>query len=298
VSAAPLPVVINRDGGTAGKLGERLEEEVTRAFAAVGRSIDLHVVEGASCAQVVAGVAAPVVAVGGGDGTLGGAAAQLIDSETALAVLPLGTRNHLARQLGIPLELPRAAEAAATGHPVRVDLARCNDRVFVNNASIGLYTRLVRERDRRPTPKWLGTIPATWHVLRRLRARPFVLSVDGKRRVVRTPLLFVGNNRYSLKGGRVGTRESLAGGVLSLFAVEDKGPAAMVAFALRTLAGRADPERDFAAAGEARELVVEGSGRIEVAFDGEVEVMQLPLRFTILPRALKVIVPASSHRAQ
>lgn len=298
MSDAPLPVVVNRGGGTASSLGDKLPDELSAAAEAAGATVELHLVEGADLAETVAGLSAPIIAVGGGDGTQGAAAAVVAGTETALAVLPLGTRNHLARQLGIPLELPGAIAVAAGGERETIDLARGNGRVFVNNASIGLYTRLVRERDKRSAPKWLGTIPATWFVLRRLRARPLCLVIDGKRRTLRTPLLFIGNNRYSLAAGRVGERESLTDGVLSLFAVAAKGPLALTAFALRTLVGRADTERDFAALDDARQVTVEGSGPIDVAFDGEVERMELPLTFEIMPRALAVMVPTSPRRSQ
>jgi diacylglycerol kinase family enzyme len=296
VSAAPLPVVINRSGGTAARIGDKLEAQVRQAFDEAGSAVELHLVDGAQIAETIAGLAAPVVAVGGGDGTQGSAAAQLAASGQTLAVLPLGTRNHLARQLDIPLDLPAAAKVAVQSHTQEIDLARCNERVFVNNASIGLYTRFVRARERVSAPKWLGTIPATWFVLRRLRARPLCLLIDGKRQTLKTPLLFIGNNRYSLDRGRVGERESLTDGLLSVFAVERKRPLALVAFAARTLVGRADPERDFAALDDAREVVVEGTGQIEVAFDGEVELIALPLKFAIQPGALSVKVPAPSQK--
>jgi diacylglycerol kinase family enzyme len=296
VSRAGLPVVVNRGGGTAASLGEKLAEQIERAFGEAGGAIDLQLVEGKDVATTVAALDAPVIAVGGGDGTQGAAAARLARTGQALAVLPLGTRNHLARQLGIPLDLPGAAKVAVEGRDEAIDLACCNERFFVNNASIGLYTRFVRERERRSGPKWLGSIPATWFVLRHLRARPLCLVIDGERRTLRTPLLFVGNNRYSLDRGRVGERESLTDGVLSVFAVERKRPLALVAFALRMLAGSADTQRDFAELSDARELVVEGDGPIKVAFDGEVETMELPLTFAILPGALTVKVPASSDK--
>ena len=104
-----------------------------------------------------------------------------------------------------------------------------------------------------------------------------------------TPLLFVGNNRYSLDAGSVGQRDSLSDGVLSLFAVKAKGPWQLVSFAARSLVGRADPEHDFAAFSEAREVTIEGTGSIEVAFDGEVE-RHRPLALQTLPQAIFVSV--------
>lgn len=285
-----IAVIVNKSGGTASSLGDKLETTVRDAFA--GQNIDLQLIDGKDIAGAVKSVGnRAVVAIGGGDGTQGTAAAAFANSDTAQIVLPLGTRNHLAKQLGMPVDLAEAAKLAVTGKAEQIDLAKGGERVFVNNASIGLYTKLVRERDKRWGPKWLGTIPATWIVLRTLRARSLHLTIDGKAERVVTPLLFIGNNRYSLDAGSVGQRESLSDGVLSLFVVAQASPLALIGFAFRALLGKADERRDFCALADARKVVIEGHGAIDVAFDGEVERMALPLTFAIMPGALKVLVP-------
>ena len=290
--ASKLPVVINRSGGTAAAMGVGLADAVTRAFAHVGRTIALELVDGGDVAAVVAQHArAPLIVVGGGDGTLGAAAAALAYSSAALAVLPLGTRNHLARQLRVPLELDAAAALSVSGRRRRIDLGIAGDRVFVNNASFGIYTRFVRQRDRAPGPKWLETLPATWHALHRMRAQRFSLRVDGDRRRLATPLLFIGNNEYALDLGRLGQRESLDDGCLSIRAVAAQNPLGLLAFAARAVFGLARPERDFAEYGNAREIVIEGQGAIEGAFDGELARMELPLRLRSAAAALGVVTP-------
>lgn len=290
--AAPLPVLINRSGGTAAGLGARLEETVRAAFASSGRRIHLELLDTSEMTEAIRRHAgAPVIAVGGGDGTLGSAAQALRGTGAALAILPLGTRNHLARALGIPLDLAEAATVAATGERRRIDLGRAGGRVFVNNASIGFYPRLVRERDRHALPKWLGTIPAAWRVLRTMRPRPYRLRIDGERRDLRTPLLFVGNNRYSLDFGSLGERESLREGELSLCAVRAEAPAQLAWHAAKILLGLASPDADFVDLAEARAITIEGSGKIGVALDGEVTRMSLPLHLDILPAALGVVAP-------
>ena len=291
-----LPVLINRFGGTAAALGVGLEEAVRAAFAGTGRDIELEILGGDQMADAIRRHgSAPVVAVGGGDGTLGGAAQALRGTRAALAVLPLGTRNHLARELGIPLDLTEAAGVAATGERRRIDLGRAGGRVFVNNASIGLYPRLVRERDRHRLPRWLGTIPAAWQVLRTMRPLHLRLTIDGQRREVRTPLLFVGNNRYSLDPRHLGHRESLEDGRLSLCAVRAAGPLHLLTFAAKVLLGLADSGSDFEDLTEAQEILVEAAkgsgGEIGVALDGEVVRMPLPLALDILPGALGIVAP-------
>jgi diacylglycerol kinase family enzyme len=287
-----LPVLINRSGGSAAALGDTLRTAVEEAFVSARQPIDLELVEGSEIAEAVQRHrGAPLIAVGGGDGTLGCAAALLAHSPTALAILPLGTRNHLARQLGIPLDLAEAARVAASGQRRRIDLGMAGDRVFVNNASFGIYTRFVRQRDRRYGPKWLGSIPATWHVLRHMRAQHFPLRIDGTGRAIETPLLFIGNNEYSVEPGHLGQRETLTDGQLSVFAVAAQRPHNLLGFALRALIGLAHPERDFAEQASASEVVIEGQGWIEGAFDGELEWLPLPLALHSLPNALGVVTP-------
>ncbi len=294
--ASALPVLINRTGGTAASLGDSLRTTVEEAFAAAGRTIELELLDGSEMADAVARHRGkPRVVVGGGDGTLGCAAAILTNAPTALAILPLGTRNHLARQLGIPLDLKEAVSVAVDGQRRRIDLGAAGDRVFVNNASFGIYTRFVRQRDRQSGPKWLNSIPATWHVLRNMRAQAFVLSLDGAPRSLTTPLLFVGNNQYSLEPGHLGERETLDDGQLSVFAVAAQKPHNLVGFAMRALVGLAKPERDFAECDNASEVVIEGQGWIEGAFDGELEWVQLPLTLRSLPRALGVVTPRETN---
>ena len=290
--ASALPVLINRSGGTAASLGDALEEQVTDAFAPTGTRICLELLDGDELKSALKRHSgAPVIAIGGGDGTIGTAAAQLAESPTAMAILPLGTRNHLARQLGVPLDLAAAAQLAVSGQRRRIDLGRAGTRVFVNNASFGLYTRFVRERDGGPWPRWRGTVHAAWHVLRNMRAQFFALRIDGSQSEIATPLLFIGNNEYSMQVGHIGERESLVEHRLSLCAVADKGPVQMIGLALRALLGLAEPARDFVEYGRAREVVIEGHGAIEGTFDGEVAILPLPLRLRTLPGALGVITP-------
>ena len=287
-----IAVVVNASGGRASREGDAIEQRLIDAFAAHGVTIAPQLVEGKAIAQTIADAgSADVVAVGGGDGTQGSAAALLSKSGQVMAVLPLGTLNHLSVDLGIPADLAEAAGIAVHGAVRAIDLAQVGDQVFVNNASVGLYTKLVRVRDAHSLPKWLATIPAAWTVLRGFKVRRLELEIDGQRQCIETPLLFVGNNAYNISGRRLGKREALDTGQLGLYAVSHKSAAALIGFALRALFGRADPARDFADVSDCAAFTLLGSGPIDVAHDGEVTRMQLPLEFRSLPGALKVKVP-------
>ena len=268
--AHSLALVVNASGGNAAREGAGLGERLIEAFAAHGAKVDPQLVEGKAIAQTIAELhAAQVIAVGGGDGTLGGAAGLLSQSGQTMAVLPLGTLNHLS-----------------------IDLAQVGDQVFVNNASVGLYTKLVRARDAHALPKALATIPAAWTVLRGLKVRRLELEIDGTRHCIETPLLFIGNNPYNISGEQLGQRDALDTGQLALYAVRPRSALALIGFALRALLGRADPARDFIDVSDCAAFTLLGSGAIDVAHDGEVTRMRLPLRFRSLPGALKVKVPA------
>ena len=288
-----LAVVVNASGGRASREGAGLRDQLTEAFAAHGAPIEPQMVEGKEITQTIESLRdVQTIAVGGGDGTQGSAAALLSQSGQTMAVLPLGTLNHLSVDLGIPADLGEAAQIAVSGPTRAIDLAQVGEQVFVNNASVGLYTKLVRVRDAQPLPKALATIPAAWTVLRGLKVRRLELQMGDEKQCLETPLLFVGNNPYNLTGPRLGKRDALDSGRLGVYAVRHKSALALVGFALRALLGKADPARDFVDVSDCTAFTLLGSGPIDVAHDGEVTRMKLPLEFRSLPGALKVKVPA------
>lgn len=285
-------MVVNASGGKAARAGEGLREQLVAAFAAHGVNVEPLLVEGAKLTDTLASMpVCDAVAVGGGDGTLGSAAAMLSQAGQTMAILPLGTLNHLSIDLGIPADLAEAANIAVNGPTRLIDLAQVGDQVFVNNASVGLYTKLVRSRDAHALPKWLATIPAAWTVLHAIKVRRLELEIGETRQLIKTPLLFIGNNPYNITGPRIGQRDALNGGKLALYAVRHRSALALTGFAVRTLLGFADPDRDFTTVTECAEFTLLGSGPIHVAHDGEVSEMRLPLRFASLRGALKVKVP-------
>ena len=297
----PIPVLVNRGGGAASRHGEALRDLLEQAFAAAGRTIALDLVDGADMVAAAAQVAdRPLVVVGGGDVTIVCAAGALLKAGgmAALGVLPLGTRNHLAGELGMPADLAAAAQAIVAGEIRRIDVGRVNGRLFVNNAAVGLYPELVRgreERQERGLPKWLANAPATWEALKRLRHHRLRLRLPGSTQAIRTPLLFIGNNRYELELGRVGQRAALDDGVLSIYALGRSSRVGLIRTAIKTALGRADPDQDFAAIGEADRFEVDvHAGAIDVALDGEVVRLASPLCFSIDAGALPVKVPKES----
>ncbi len=240
---------------------------------------------------------AEVVVAAGGDGTVSAVATALAGGEKIFGVLPLGTLNHFATDLGIPAELEAAVDVVAGGATETVDVGEVNGRVFVNNSSLGLYPHIVEERlhqERVRHGKWPALIWATLKVVFRRHPHLHVRIETADREIeAKTQFVFVGNNQYRLTGTDLGGRENLQAGRLSVYLSERSGRLELAALVLRALIGRlrAAPEfREFTTDG----LVVETRrDRIRVALDGEVEPMEPPLRYRIRRRALRVRVPGS-----
>jgi diacylglycerol kinase family enzyme len=237
-----------------------------------------------------------IVVAGGGDGTINAVASVLVDTGVAFGVLPLGTLNHFAKDMGIPLVLEQAIATIAHGARRTVDVGEVNGQVFLNNSSLGLYPDIVRDREKQQSRlgrgKWLA---AAWATLGALRRYPFLsvrLKLDeGTGRARRTPFVFIGNNAYLMQGFGIGARERLDAGKLSLYVAQRPGRLGLLRLGWCALWGRLAQERDFdVLSAESLDIDTRHS-RIRVATDGEVTVMATPLHYRIRPGALVVIVP-------
>ncbi len=278
--------------------GKGAPGDVADALAAGGISGEVVSVDGDNIAACAAGhvrQGAGLVIAAGGDGTVGSVAGELAGSSATLGILPLGTLNHFARDLGIPFDLAAAAKVITAGTMRRVDIAEVNGRAFVNNASIGLYPLMVMDRDaqqqRFGRSKRLAMLVAALRTMTRFHARRLRLRANGGEARVDTPLLFVGNNDYRLAFPGAGRREALDDGQLCVMVMRSKSLPGFLAATARALLGigRAD---DMVRLDGVTELEVDSSrGLLTVALDGETLHLDPPLAFRIRPRALAVIVP-------
>jgi len=237
-----------------------------------------------------------VLVAAGGDGTVSAVADVVRGSGTALGVIPLGTLNHFAKDLGIPLDPAEAVRVIAAGRRVGVDVGEVNGRGFINNASLGLYPNIVRERTRQQRrfgrSKRTAMLWATLEALHRSRLLDVRLELEGRVQEFRTPFVFIGNNDYSLEGFNIGRRARLAGGILNVYATRRTSAAGLFGLALRALFGRLRQADDFMEASvRALRVASRRRERLLVATDGELSAFDTPLEFRIRPRALQVIVP-------
>jgi diacylglycerol kinase family enzyme len=292
-------VIVNKGGGTSTGDAEEAAR-IKAAFDSHGVDADVRPTEAEDIAEAFREAAsAPgldAVVAGGGDGTLSCAAGQLAGTGRPLGILPLGTLNHLARDAGIPVALEEAVAVIAAGRTRAIDVAEVNGRVFVNNSSVGLYPDMVRlreaQQERTGRGKRLAMLLASLASLRHFRRHRLWISAAGLEAPIRTPLLFVGNNRYQVNLLALGQRERLDEGELCLYAIRARGRAHLFWSGIRGLFGRLDQQRDFLTAYAAEAEISSDRPLLTLSADGETIRMETPLRYRIRPGALTLIAPA------
>jgi len=271
-----------------------MEREVQAAFAAVGLSPAISHAHAHQIRDVVRAAAdeADIVAVGGGDGTLRGAASVLAHRDVTLGIVPLGTFNHFAKDLGIPLDLGGAARVIAGGDASALDIAAVNGRIFINHAAVGVYPHMVERRERLRQNEGLSKFPAmAIAMLDTLREYPTFglrIRVGDETRRRRSPFVFVANNAYILDAYGLdghGGREKL-----TLLIAHDTGRWGLFRMGIKALLGMLGREAYDSFTFE-RAVIESRRQRLLVEIDGELEPLAPPLEFKLMPGALRVIRP-------
>ena len=294
-----IAIVLNPGSGVGG--ADDAREAMQQHFETSGYEVTMVELEvsldlAAAVTRLVdAGVT--VIAAAGGDGTVNAVASAIIGHDVTFGVLPLGTLNHFARDLSIPVDVDDAAGVIIAGHTTTVDVGEVNGRIFLNNSSVGLYPRIVKLReqhDARGARKWAIAAWATMRAIRNTVPLRVQLLVDGKEVTRSTPLIFIGNNEYRMQGADAASRDSLQDGRLALYLVKTNGQWNLLRLVYRILAGTARESGELAMVTTATAVIDTANGsqtQLDVALDGEVTTMTMPLRYAIRPRALRVLVP-------
>ena len=294
-------VLINAAAGTAetAAADRNPAERIRAALERAGLPAEVRPVEPQrmtdEARRAAASGAYDAVIAGGGDGTVSAVASALVGSNVALGALPLGTLNHFAKTLGMPPTLDEACAALARATVRAVDVGEVNGHLFLNNASIGLYPRLVGNRQqlrrRRFTNKWLAMMFAVFGVLRRFPSLRVRMTTDRRTIHRDTSFIFVGNGRYEFSLLAVGERPCLDAGELGLYFAGRAGRFASIRLALRALLGRLEQSRDFESLSVNEFWLETGRRHLHVAMDGEVRKLAPPLHFRSRPGALRVLAP-------
>jgi diacylglycerol kinase family enzyme len=296
---SPVEVIINARSGAGDNeaLSRRVGEILTAAGVEARVSLARGGAEVVELARRAARGDAQVVAAGGGDGTINAVASELVGTDKVLGVLPLGTFNYFARNLGIPLDAEAAARNLIEGGIVGADVGEVNGQLFLVNASLGLYPRILRQREQEYRRWGRSRIAAYYSVLRAvlrpvriLRLRLMAAGRDGEMR--RTPLIFVCSNAYQMREINVAGVSCADEGKLAVYITRPTGRLGLVWLAALTFLRRLDAGRDLEVLCLDEAVISARREKLRLAIDGEIKVLTTPLNVRLRRGALKVIAPA------
>ncbi|NML59913.1 diacylglycerol kinase [Massilia sp. RP-1-19] len=308
----PFFIVLNAGSGSSETAERRavIDEVLTQA----GRSFELTLVDDpeniaaiAERAALQAKAAGGILVAAGGDGTINAVAREAVDKGCLFGVLPQGTFNYFGRTHHIPEDLGDAVRALLDAHVQPVQVGVVNGRIFLVNASIGLYPRMLEEREidkkhfgRSRFVAFLSGLKTFISPHRRLR---ITLELDGKERALRTSTLFVGNNRLQMEQvGIAPLSDALEDGKLAAIAPKSVGKLGMLVLMLRAMLGRLGEAENLVTFSFRRMTVrprkFYGKRRVKVATDGEVTQMDTPLEFRVLEGQLLLLKPAAAMEEQ
>jgi diacylglycerol kinase family enzyme len=284
-----LPAILNVKSGSAEAARKALESSDT---------FEVHAVEpeaiGSTINDVV-GEGAERVLVSGGDGTIATAATALLETPAELAILPGGTLNHFARDLGVSTEPEEALELAVHGASRGVDVGIVNGRVFLNTSSVGAYVRFVRIRERleQRFGYRIASALAALRILFQWSSYAVELEVDGQPRIYRTPLVFIGVGEREIQVPTLGSRVKDGKRGLHVMVVRGRSRARLFSITLAAVARGVDavastPELDAYLVDRCR---ISLRRPTRVALDGELESMQTTLEYELRRDALHVVCP-------
>lgn len=297
----PAILILNQAAGSTAASSE-VRERITAALASAGGAARMvEVGPGRSLREIVEQVADEAAASGatvvaaGGDGTISTVASACFLHGVPLGIVPLGTFNFFAREFGLPEDPAEAVRVALTGRPEQVDVGFVNARMFVNNASFGIYPRLIREREstkaRLGRRRWVAALAAVATLLRGQRRFAVSLQADGVRQMRRTTMVFVGNNALQLEQLGLEVAGCIAQGRLAVIVQPPGGRLGVLRQMLLGALGRLRDEEDLERYC-ADSLIVDSKRRtIELAIDGELCKLTPPLVFSKGRRALTLILP-------
>lgn len=273
--------------------GKTQESLLRNAFLELGLNAKYYPVK--SCSKVAGSTKADVLVAAGGDGTVNCVAGQAYKHNKPLGVVALGTLNHFAKDLGLPLVILQDVKVLAQGKTKKIDIGVINNRIFLNNSSVGIYPDLVRSRQKFENiiGKWPAAFVSVVLVARnRLQLHNLSITIDGKKIKRKSSLFFVGNNIYNLDSLGLAARDKLSAGKLHVFLLKTKRIDRLLKTAMYNVAGKRPPEAYIERfTGKKIEIKVESKKYILAAYDGEIAKFQTPFVFELKPKALMVITP-------
>ena len=289
-----ISVILNaRAGSLIGQDPAAIAQRVRTALHAPGREIAVAFAKGARIERAIAQACsgdADTVIVGGGDGSVNCAAGRLAFTNKTLGVLPLGTLNLLAHDLGMPQDLEQALEAVARSVPRAIDLATLNGSYFHSISGLGFFSQMARAREEsRDLPHRVLRIGvAAFRALTRTGRMTLTLEIDGRLSEVRSYAALVTCNRFS---GADWRRSALDGGTLEVHLAEDEGALARLKAGADLVAGQWRENAGIHSYAARHLRMTARRKRLWVATDGELRRETAPLEYAVTPAALRVLAP-------
>ena len=287
----PIPALLNPTSGNATRALNVLQAD--SRF----RVRELYAAHIADAVRAEALVGTRRLLVCGGDGTLAAALAGAAGTTLEIAILPGGTLNHFARDIGLPNDSAAALELAATGEAKPVDLGYVNGHAILNTSSVGIYVDFVRQRERieRRLRYRAASVAAAISLWRSSRALAVdLVTAEGKQRHLHTPLLFVGIQERVFEGAMLGRRRPRGARALHVLVVKERTRLRLHVLLLRALLrgfhGLVSP-REVATTLTTGLVVKLPSPNAEVAIDGELVQLVSPLHYELVPGAAQVVYP-------
>lgn len=264
------------------------------------RGLEVHVLrEGEDATEPTrraAAEGAEALGIAGGDGSLAAVAAVALERDLPFVPVPLGTRNHFARDIGLDPDEPLAALAAFGGPERHVDVGLVGDRLFLNNVSLGLYASFVHDPARKTRNRLVAFFRMLPAALGRSRhALDLSFEVQGRRQRDRALVVLVGNNGYGMTTmADLGERARLDEGLLHAYVIRAVARRSLLALLARVAVGDLERAEGWTEWSAPTFSVDSSRPRIHAAVDGEPAVLDSPLRFEIRPRALRVLLPPAA----
>jgi YegS/Rv2252/BmrU family lipid kinase len=236
-----------------------------------------------------------VIVAAGGDGTLNAVAKALLGSNIPLGILPLGTFNYVARVLNIPIDIMQAAEVIATGQIRSIHVAKINDQIYLNNASLGLYPLFIQRRElynakfgRFPLHAYTSGLDV---LIRDRKELKLEVEVDGKTYPVKTPLIFFGNNQLQLAEMKLRIAKCAEQGQVAGVVVAKSDKLTLFRMLLQLIRGELEQAPDVYSFAADDVKVFSRREKLTVALDGEIVEMRPPLHITVQKNAVNIMVP-------
>jgi diacylglycerol kinase family enzyme len=293
-------LVANAGAGAAAQLtGEPLDARLGRAFAEAGRSVDVWRVAPGELGPALerARAADRPVIVAGGDGSVSAAVQLFAGTGIPLGVVPLGTYNLLARDLGMSPDIEAAARQLAGGRELTMDLGRIGRRYFHTLAGLGFFSRVARQRDeirrRLPGARVIGAAVATLRSLSRGGSLDLEISDGVRTEAFRTPAVLITNNLLDPATWR---RPRLGEGRLEITVLRGDVPFPLLRGGVAALTGNWRESADVVNWSSSQFTVTSRRPRLFLSLDGETTRPRTPFRFQTVPGALTCLAPAPEAR--